>query len=186
MPAKTFSNDGVTIAYFGTLLEHRGTSVIRELLEHHPDITALCAGWSVDEPSQELQRHPRVRWLGVIPQREANRIIAKEADYILAIYPSDNYNNRFASPNKIFDAIHTRTPLICSDHIKLSEFVRENNLGLLVGSPGDLNYKEFGKLLKSYKGKFEMNPSLLDQYSWDAFEQKLLDLHAPPTARPQG
>ncbi|MGY6661059.1 MAG: hypothetical protein ACXIVO_01940 [Glycocaulis sp.] len=180
------TRESIVIAYFGTLREDRGTSVAQRLLSHHPDIILLCAGWATDEQSIELIKHPQVRWLGAIPQDEANSIIAREANYILAIYPTSNLNNYYASPNKLYDAIHTRTPLICSDNIKVSDFIVDNNLGIAVGNEILNDGLALGIILKKCKNDFNIDAGMAEQYSWENFEKTLEDLHARPTARPQG
>src|SRR5690606_23496776 len=114
-------NQAGTLAYFGTLVENRGTAVIGNLLKEDPNIRVLCAGWPVDDNSRQLIEHPAVTHLGVVAQAEANEIIAREVDYIVSIYPHGNLNNYYASPNKLYDAIHTRTSLIIGENVKVSE-----------------------------------------------------------------
>lgn len=170
-------NETLTLAYFGSLAENRGTAFVRALLEARPDVRVLCAGWPADDSSRQLIDRPTVTNLGVITQEEANAIIAREVDYIVAIYPRGNLNNYYASPNKLYDAIHTRTPLIIGDNVKVSEFVAKNGLGLVVNETQLTDPSALGALLLEKRTDFVIDSELIDHFCWEHFEDTLLDVH---------
>ena len=172
-------NETLTLAYFGSLAEYRGTAFVRALLEALPHVRVLCAGWPADDSSRQLIDHPAVTYLSIITQEEANAIIAREVDYIVAIYPRGNLNNYYASPNKLYDAIHTRTPLIIGDNVKVSEFVAENGLGLVVNETQLTDPSALCALLLEKRTDFIIDPELIDHFCWENFENKLLDVHQP-------
>lgn len=170
-------NETVTLAYFGSLAENRGTNFVRALLEANSDFRVLCAGWPADDASRRLTEHPSVTYLGVVAQAEANEIIAREVDYIVSIYPSGNLNNYYASPNKLYDAIHTRTPLIIGDNVKVSEFVAEQRLGLVVTETQLADPVALGALLVENRETFNMDQALIEQNCWENFEAHLINAH---------
>lgn len=167
----------LTLGYFGSLAEERGTRLIRELMSEHPDIKVLCAGWIADEPSRALTEHQRVTFLGVIDQAKANEIIARDVDYLVATYPTGNLNNYYASPNKLYDAIHTGTPLIIGDNVKVSEFVNANRLGFVLSKELMEDPKHLGELLKSRRSDFRINEELIENYCWEHYEDSLVAIH---------
>lgn len=169
--------EGLTIAYFGSLAENRGTAFVRELLETGTQIRVLCAGWPADETSRRLLEHPSVEYFGVIKQQEANEIIAREADYIVSVYPSGDMNNYYASPNKVYDAIHTRTPLIIGDNVKVSEFVREHELGFIVDDALLSDPTVLAEALLERRESFSIKRSLIDRYCWESYEDTLINAH---------
>lgn len=170
-------NKTVTLAYFGSLAEYRGTAFVRALLEANPGFRVLCAGWPADDASRLLTEHPSVTYLGVVAQAKANEIIAREVDYIVSIYPSGNLNNYYASPNKLYDAIHTRTPLIIGDNVKVSEFVAEKGLGLVVTESQLSDPVALGALLSENRETFDFDQALIEQNCWENFEGELINAH---------
>ncbi len=170
-------SDTVTLAYFGSLAENRGTAFVRAVLEANPDFRVFCAGWPADDASRRLMEHPSVTYLGVLRQAEANEIIAREVDYIVSIYPTDNLNNYYASPNKLYDAIHTRTPLIIGDNVKVSEFVAEKRLGIVITESLLADPKSLGALLLANRHSFDIDKALIERYSWENFEDELIRVH---------
>ena len=170
--------DTLTIAYFGSLAELRGTAFARKLLESKLDIRVVCAGWPADDTSTRLLDHSSVEYLGVIKQDEANEFIAREADYILSVYPSGNMNNYYASPNKLYDAIHTRTPLIIGDNVKVSEFVRDHRLGFVVNDLSLADPTALAQALIERRESFNVDPSLISRYCWENYEDELINAHS--------
>jgi len=170
-------NKSVTLAYFGSLAENRGTAFVRNLLEANPSFRVLCAGWPADDASFKLIEHPSVTYLGVVAQAEAMAIIAREADYIVSIYPSGNLNNYYASPNKLYDAIHTRTPLLIGANVKVSEYVARNRLGFVLSELQLSDPIALGALLAEDREAFDFDPDLIEQNCWENFEVELIRAH---------
>lgn len=170
---KSISNN-LNIFYVGTLLKDRGSSYAKLLLQSE-NVNITCIGWVRDDFTEELLNHDRVRYLGVLSQNEVNKIISLEADYIIGIYPTDNINNIYASPNKVYDAIHTATPLIINEGILVADFVSSLNIGLTV--PDDyllLNLDQHIRDLYRKRDSFEFSDELVNKYSWENYEEMLL------------
>jgi len=170
-----FSNPNrLNIFYVGTLLKDRGSSYAKLLLQSD-NVHITCIGWIKDDFTEELLNHDRVRYLGVLSQNEVNKIISLEADYIIGIYPTDNINNIYASPNKVYDAIHTSTPLIINEGILVANFVSSLNIGLTV--PDNylfLNLDQHIRDLYRKRDSFEFSNELVNKYSWENYEEMLL------------
>lgn len=172
------SNDSMlTICYFGTLLKDRGSSFLLNLIEQHHNVRVIAAGWVADAFTERLIQLEQVSYLGVKTQKEVNQILAKEGDYLLAIYPTNNLNNINASPNKIYDCIHTKTPIIINKKIRVSRFVKEKGFGFVVDDYEPLNFEKIGTNLLESKKKYIFDDSLIDEFCWENFEEKLIKLH---------
>lgn len=169
--------DWLTLAYFGSLAENRGTSFLKSLIAQSDKVRVISAGWPADESSRELIHHPAVQHLGVVTQTEANAIIARRADYIVAVYPTGDLNNYYASPNKLYDAIHTQTPLIMGDNVKVAHFVRENGLGIVLTQSSMANTGALVERLISLRESFDFDTSLIETYSWERYEGALIASH---------
>jgi hypothetical protein len=169
----------LTILFFGWLGMKRGGEFIKAILESNrfPDITVIMAGWFSDQETKELINHEKVEYRGVVPQAEALKIACHEADYILCLYAPINDNNINASPNKIYDAIQTNTPLIINQEIKVSEFVKQNEIGIVLNEYLPPNVDEVIKNLIDKKGTFIFDSRLKKKYSWESIEDKLIKAH---------
>jgi hypothetical protein len=73
--------------------------------------------------------------------------IYKETGIVYSVYDSSILNVRLALPNKLYESVFARRPIIVADGTYLSEVVRSNNLGISV--PSDLvQYDRFEYLIK--------------------------------------
>jgi hypothetical protein len=167
----------ITICYFGTLLKGRGSEFAKQLIENNNFIKIIAAGWIGDQYSEDFVRAKGVEYQGIIEQHAANEILALRGDFLLAIYPANNLNNIYASPNKIYDAIHTKTPVIINKEIKVSQFVEKIKIGILVDSFESINFKKLGETLKEIRGTFTFDRNLIQEFSWEAHEETLISLH---------
>ena len=167
---------GLTILYYGWLGERRGTETARQLLVADPVLKVIMAGWLADEPSRLLTQHPRVEWLGVLPQAEATAL-ARRADYILCVYAPVNDNNINASPNKIYDAIQTSTPVIINAEVKVSGFVKKMEIGHVLPHYEIGDYAKLADTLLSERESYFFAEDLRRSYTWDDTEEVLLKVH---------
>lgn len=73
----------------------------------------------------------RVLFFGKRPYAELLQF-TQQADLGLSFDQPTNPNYLFSLPNKIFDYIHTSTPVICSDLVEVSKLVKSYNVGEIV------------------------------------------------------
>ena len=175
-PRKDGSRDGLFIFYNGSMSRSRGTEWLRSLLELDEKVSVKMAGWVYDEPTRELSTHPRVDFLGVISQQESMQVAAR-CDYILSLYEPVNQNNINASPNKIYDAIQARTPVIINREVKIAAFVEAQGIGYVLDSFYATGLAEVKDDLIARKGSYPFSADLLGRYTWEAVEDKLLAAH---------
>ncbi len=173
---KRAGEDELLILYSGSLGVTRGTSLLTELLKHSAKVKVWMIGWVYDEPTRLLSQHPQVTFWGVKTQQETMRL-ASECDYILSMYEPINDNNLNASPNKIYDAVQSQTPVIINAEIKVAQFVAENRLGYVLKSYYSADIDFVLDELIARKKDFVFNNTLRYQYTWEAIEQKLINAH---------
>jgi hypothetical protein len=129
-----------------------------------------------DEATRQLSRHPHVAFLGVITQQQSMQVAAT-CDYILSLYEPSNENNINASPNKIYDAIQARTPVIINREVKIAAFVAAQGIGCVLDSFYATDVAAVGEELIARKGTFAFDAALLSRYTWEAVADKLLSAH---------
>ena len=167
----------ITILYNGWLGLNRGTEVIQKILALNRNVHVIMAGWFADKASKELAGHPQVDFRGTMSQQEALKVAAEEADYILCVYAPLNENNINASPNKIYDSIQTHTPVIINSEIRISSFVSENKIGVVIN---EYNFKNAGALVDELfrnKNTYTFSREITEKYVWENIEDILIEAH---------
>lgn len=173
------SSEDLRILYNGWMGKKRGTEVIEGLLKTGLPLKVFMAGWFSDDYTKELvDRYPeQVKFLGVIPQQQALEVAQMKADYILCVYAPVNQNNINASPNKVYDAIQTATPLIINAEIKISDWVKENKIGFIMPAYDADDYANLYRELNAMKNSFSFPESTRTFYTWENVEENLLKAH---------
>ncbi len=172
---KTTKN--LTIFYNGSMSDARGTKILQNLIDNNPKIKVVMAGWMADENTNNFANSKSVDFRGVITQKEATEIAATDVDYIMCCYEPSNQNNINASPNKIYDAIQTHTPVIINGEVKVSSFVKDKNIGVVLKSFYDYNVDDLCNELMDKRQTFDFNEDNANTYSWESIEKKLLEAH---------
>ncbi|WP_413999311.1 hypothetical protein ACMDB5_01700 [Flavobacterium sp. W1B] len=173
---KRNTNDYLTICYFGSLNKDRGTYFLEKLLHYDDNIKVIAAGWLTDDYTKLFVNHPRVTFLGIKKQSDVNAILAEKGDYLLSVYPVNNTNNIYASPNKIYDAIQTQTPIIINSEIFVASFVKNINIGYVIKNSLNIDFEKLIFELKEKRNSYSFNDKLVEEYSWEKYETKLLNL----------
>ncbi len=179
---KAHDSSQLTIFYNGSMSRMRGTDLLLAMLDLFPQLRIEMAGWVYDEATQVLSQHPQVNFLGTITQQESMQVAAR-CDYIFSLYEPINANNINASPNKIYDAIQAGTPVIINGEVKISSFVKENNLGYVMASFYETDYTKLFHEWLSCRSTYQFHDSLRHSFTWEAVEDKLLQSHLSVTAR---
>jgi glycosyltransferase involved in cell wall biosynthesis len=71
---------------------------------------------------QAASRCPRVHWLPPVPHNEVVAHVAA-ADVSLCLIDTTTLSYRLSTPNKLFEALSARTPVLCSDLPGAAEFI---------------------------------------------------------------
>jgi glycosyltransferase involved in cell wall biosynthesis len=73
----------------------------------------------------------KIRFVGRVPY-DTMMNYTYHADLGLSLDKDTNANYRFSLPNKIFDYIHTTTPVISSDLIELKRVIKKHDVGRII------------------------------------------------------
>ena len=92
----------------------------------------------------------------------------------IILYDYHNNNVKLALPNKLYESIAFLKPIICAENVALSDYVLENEIGVVVKN-GDLN-SAIQLIVDNYEFYIE-NLKKISQESYLCYEQeKILDL----------
>lgn len=123
----------ITLFYAGVIHRSRGLEHVAKAVEELEGVRLVIAGTGPDKGIIEdaCRRCERIQFLGQIPYTEViERTVA--ADILFAFYDPAIPNNKYASPNKLFEAMMCGKPIIVSDGSSMTNIVREENCGLVV------------------------------------------------------
>jgi len=184
--SKNLEDKPFTVFYGGGIGKWRGIIEMCLAVKDLPDVQLVIMGPCSPSFEAELQEVCKNTdniklHLSFVPYKE---VIAEtiNAHLLFALYDPADHNNRFASPNKLFEAMMCRKPIIVSDGTSMVDIVRKENCGLVVPY-GDV------QAIKEAIVKLQSDPSLRqklgangrkayeEKYDWQIMEQRLLTLY---------
>lgn len=163
---------------------------IEELIEAMPKINENCvllivgAGDVLEQIKSrvaELKIQGRVLFFGKRPYYEM-MAFTHHADWGISLDKDTNMNYRFSLPNKIFDYIHAKTPIICSDLPEIRKIVHAHQVGVFIPAHEPTILANFINDLLSKPEEhatFVANCNIAaEQLCWEHEEQVLREIYA--------
>jgi glycosyltransferase involved in cell wall biosynthesis len=173
-------NANFTLAYVGILQEGRFILEMIEIFKRHPEWNLMIGGFGPLESEINNNVSKNIIFLGKLSYTEALRLYY-ESDAIFAIYDPSIPNHKFSSPNKVFEAMMLKKPIIVARDTGIDKLVEREKIGLVVEYG---NLVEVEKAIKelnnnNYREKLSKNGRRLyeERYSWDLIEMKLLNIY---------
>ncbi|MGA3193073.1 MAG: glycosyltransferase family 4 protein [Candidatus Bathyarchaeia archaeon] len=174
--------DEFKIFYAGAIHESRGLRYMIKAIRDLDDVRLTIAGMG---PAKSLlddllpSMRKKIHYIGYIPYK---KVIEKtmEADMLFAFYDTAFPFSKYASPNKLFEAMMCSKPIIVSDGGLMADIVRKVNCGLVVPY-GDT--QAISEAIVSLKMNEKLRQELGEngrkayetQYSWALMEKRLID-----------
>lgn len=180
----TLNDETFRLAYVGQLLTERSLLELFNILQKHTDWELELAGFGSDEELilKNAKTLPNIHWYGLVSYSEALRINF-QADVLLAIYNPAIDNHKLASPNKVFEAMMLKKPIIVAKDTTIDRLISANKTGCVVeyGNCQQLenvlidlanNPKTCVEMGKRARQLYE------EKYHWDRMESILLDIYS--------
>lgn len=173
----------LTIAYVGLLQVERGLLEMLEVLKNHPDWCLELAGFGGDQPeiSQLANQMDNVFFHGRITYQEA-LALSQKADVLFATYDPKISNHKYASPNKVFEAMMLGKPIIVAQGTNMDRIVEKLNCGMIVQYGSILELEEaLSTLAVDPNLRFHLGQNGRKAYestfNWEIMQQRLLELY---------
>jgi glycosyltransferase involved in cell wall biosynthesis len=174
----------LSLFYAGIFLKDRGLEYILEAMKSLTEIKLRIAGFGPESEMicEYMKRYPeKLLYLGLLSYDEVIDNTLK-ADILVAFYDPCIPNNRYASPNKLFESMMCGKPIITNNSTSMAEIVRKENCGLVL-TYGDIS------AIKQAILKLKRDPELCKQlgangrkayeekYSWTIMEKRLIAVY---------
>jgi glycosyltransferase involved in cell wall biosynthesis len=173
-----------TIIYQGSINLGRGLELAIRSIKHLENAQLWIVGdGDIRSKMQQLAKHlglsDRIKFFGRIPIEELWKYTAK-ANLGISLEEDLGLNYRYALPNKLFDYIQARIPVVVSDLPEMAAIVNEYGVGEVLSdrTPQQLantitNLLDTTNTSKDKKAKIELAAREL---SWEREEEKLITL----------
>ena len=176
-------NSSFKIFFAGVLTFDRDFKTIIQAAKEIGGIEVIVAGFGnfEDQLSKMSSHESCFKYLGTISHNEViKRTI--DADLLFALYNPAVPNNRYASPNKLFESMMCGKPILVSDGTSMAEIVRMENCGIVVPY-GDL--QAIKKAILSLQNNHGLaiclgkngRKAYETKYNWRIMESRLIDLY---------
>lgn len=172
------------IFYAGNLHKSRGLEYVIKAVDDINNVQLIIAGGGLDKKRLENllpDANKEIQFIGHISYEE---VIKKslECDLLFAFYDPVIPNNRYASPNKLFEAMMCGKPIIMNSEIAASKIVIEEKCGLIVPF-GNIN--EIKEAIKKLRDSPDLRIELGEngrkayenRYNWNIMKKRLIDAY---------
>lgn len=173
----------IIVFYAGVIYDGRGINKMIEAIKDIENIKLIIAGYGADENNlvEKIKNTENCVFLGKINYDEVIRMTL-ESDILFALYDPSIPNHEYSSPNKLFEAMMCKKPIIVTQGTSMAKIVKEENCGIIV------NYGDVEEL-KNALIKLQKDPLLRrelgengrnayeNKYNWTIMENRLLNVY---------
>lgn len=115
----------------GDLIWQRGYKALGELARRRGDVSLVVCGSGPTEVEEYVRNLPRAEYHGLVPQNQSLEL-GKSCDVVVAFYDPQYEINRYASSNKLHDAMALGRAVIVNNGVMMSDWVQEKRIGYSV------------------------------------------------------
>ncbi|MGO9387058.1 MAG: glycosyltransferase family 4 protein [Methanobacterium sp.] len=182
-------DDGKEFKIFlgGKINEERGTDLIISAIKDMSDVQLIVKGFCSEVKYKNrllalIDDMKNVNMdLNGVPYEVITQNMLK-ADLTIALYDPSIPNNKYASPNKLFESMASGIPIIVNDNTPMANIVKEENCGLIVPFENSNALREAILRIKNnqtLKQKLGDNGQIAynNKYNWTIMEQRLMSTY---------
>ncbi len=182
VPMKSMPQNTTTLFYAGVISETRGLKYMMEAIRDIDDVKLTIAGACDNEGILSMiAKSGKVEYIGTISYESVIQM-ELHSDILFALYDPKVPNNKYASPNKLFEAMMCGKPIIVNIETAASRIVRRENCGLTVP------YGNVGSIIKAvmrlkddayYRHILGNNgrKAYETRYSWEIMKGRLINAY---------
>lgn len=183
---KSSSSPEFVISYIGSYGPHRGLDVViqamPEILSHIPQATLVIAGRGKNKPdlrnlTQKLNIENSVRFLDWMDYKNIGREFQRASVGVIPHHPSEHTDTTI--PNKLFEYMYFKTPVIVSDRPPLKRIVEETGAGKVFEAGNAQDFAQAVLEIHNHPGDFgeKGNKAIMEKYNWNVDGGHLVELY---------
>ncbi len=187
------SDDELLFFYAGGTEENRGVQFMLDAIDNMDRVRLLLAGAFLDERvlTRLKDKAERAQYLGWLPSYDEVLAWTLAADALFRFSDPTWAKTRYASPNKLFEAMMCGKPIIVSDGSRMADIVREERCGIVVPYGDVESLKRVITLLRDnqqLRSELGRNGrrAYEEHYNWDIMAGRLLDTYSSLWRRDEG
>lgn len=175
--------ESLRLVYVGLLQRERGLFQILDVMKDHPQWQLDLAGYGpeADELAALAKQLANVTWHGRVDHHNAQMLNAK-ADVLIAAFDPALPNHRYASSNKLFEAMLLGKPIIVARHTNMDRLVEAHQCGIVIPY-GD--QQAFTDALARLAANHDLRQAMGEHarrayettFNWQIMQTRLLDLY---------
>ncbi|MGG2467898.1 glycosyltransferase family 4 protein [Paraclostridium bifermentans] len=171
-----------TIFYGGILTENRMIKEAISICERHPEWNLIIAGFGPLESmcKKKGEEVKNIQFLGKIPYKEIIKY-TMESDILFACYDPNIPNHKFSSPNKLYEAMMCKKPIIVCENTGIDKIVIRENIGLVCKFSEISLEQSFSCLLENMEQCKLMSENSFNlyknNYSWNIMEKRIGEMY---------
>jgi len=121
------------LSYIGLLQIERGIFDLVEVLSRHMEWELELGGYGPEEEKirDQVEGVSNIHWHGRIPHEKALDL-NNASDVMIAIFDPSIPNNRYASSNKLFEAMMLKKPIIVARNTNMDRIVQKYDCGIII------------------------------------------------------
>lgn len=174
-------NEKIVLTYIGGLSRRRFIDTVLEVVSEN-DSYVLNIGGSgeLEQKCIEYSKvYRNINYLGKVDYEKTFKIYA-DSDIMFAIYDPRINNHKFSAPNKLYEAMFLKKPIIVAKDTSVDKIVERYDIGYTINYSKE-SLIELLDEIESNQSSFEEKKNNLEgiyeQYSWDVMKKKLMDMY---------
>jgi glycosyltransferase involved in cell wall biosynthesis len=183
----TLGHDDFVIFYGGEVAPDRCLHIAIEAVKGIPGVRLNIVGPASAEYARQLSElaseAPNIDLKLSWHQPDYIMKCVRESDVLFAIYDPIVQNNKYSSPNKLFEAMMCQKPIIVNSGTSMDRIVQGEKCGIVIES---LTPSAFREAILRLKEDAQLRETLGkngraaydERYSWSIMEQRLINLHS--------
>ena len=182
---RTKRSEKFTIFFAGMLHDGRSLCEVIEAVDLFEDVELIIAGFGrLAESLKEIaeSRPFKIKFIGEIAHDEVIRL-SSSADLLFSLYDPTIPLYKYASSNKLFEAMMLAKPILVSEGTAMENIVKKELCGLVVPCK---DIEKIGDAILELKNNSSLRQRLgtngrnayINKYSWDIMEVRLLNLYS--------
>lgn len=179
-------HEGFVLFFGGEVTEDRCLHLVIEAVTDLPEVDLKIVGPASGAYAQQLRelasKAPNVDLQLSWHQPDYIMKCVRESDALFAIYDPSIPNNRYSSPNKLFEAMMCQKPIIVNPGTSMDRIVQGENCGIVMEN---LTTSALRSAILKLKNDAHLRVTLgkngraayEERYGWSIMEQRLIEAH---------